>query len=304
MKAEEHLTGLIAAPHTPFDRNGEVAWEVIPQQAELLIRSGLTGAYICGSTGEGISCSVSERLRIMEAWHHASQGRLKLIVHIGALSLKDVEVLGRRADELRVFAVSVVPANYFKPATVELLVRYCREAAAFAPHCRFYYYHSSLSGISLPMPAFLEKADNVIPTLAGIKFNSMNLYEFQQCRRVLGGKYDIVYGTDEFYAGARALGARGFIGSTFNYQPELYFKIDRAFDRGDWQAVEAGMSKACRGGELLNRYGGVACGKALMTVRDIDVGDPRLPLASLTPAQKKSIVREYEKVMRDESSCL
>ena len=38
MKAEEHLTGLIAAPHTPFDRNGEVAWEVIPQQAELLIQ--------------------------------------------------------------------------------------------------------------------------------------------------------------------------------------------------------------------------------------------------------------------------
>ena len=149
MNSMEHLTGLIAAPHTPFDKNGEIAWDVIPQQAELLIRKGLTGAYISGSTGEGISCSVEERLKVMKCWHEAAQGKLKLIVHIGALSLKDVETLGRRADELGVFAVSVVPANYFKPATVDLLVRYCQKAAAFAPHSRFYYYHSSLSGINL-----------------------------------------------------------------------------------------------------------------------------------------------------------
>ena len=297
MSKTEHLTGLIAAPHTPFDKNGEIAWDVIPRQAELLIRKGLTGAYISGSTGEGISCSVEERLKVMERWHEAAQGKLKLIVHIGALSLKDVETLGRRADELGVFAVSLVPANYFKPATVELLVRYCRKAAAFAPHCRFYYYHSSLSGINLPMPEFLEKADGVIPTLAGIKFNSMNLYEYQLCRRALGGKYDIVYGTDEFYAGARALGARGFIGSTYNYQSDLYFEIDRAFDRGDWEAVEAGMNKVCRGVDLLVRYGGVACGKVLMATQGIDAGDPRLPLAALTAEQKQSILREYGEIM-------
>ena len=297
MNSMEHLTGLIAAPHTPFDKNGEIAWDVIPQQAELLIRKGLTGAYISGSTGEGISCSVEERLKVMELWHKASQGKLKLIVHTGALSLKDVETLGRRADELGVFAVSVVPANYFKPANVDLLVRYCQKAASFSPHCRFYYYHSSLSGINLSMPEFLEKADGVIPTLAGIKFNSMNLYEYQQCRRVLGGKYDIVYGTDEFYAGARALGARGFIGSTYNYQSDLYFEIERAFDRGDWEAIEAGMSKVCRGVDLLVRYGGVACGKVLMATQGIDAGDPRLPLAALTAEQKQSILREYEEIM-------
>lgn len=304
MKNNEGLTGLIAAPHTPFDENGEIAYEVISQQAEFLIGRGVTGVYISGSTGEGISCSVAERLKVMEEWHRVAGNRLKMIVHIGALALKDVEVLGRRADELGVFAVSVVPANYFKPATVELLVRYCRVAASFAPHCRFYYYHSSLSGINLPMPEFLEKADEVIPTLAGIKFNSLDLYEFQRCRHVLGGKYDIVFGTDELYAAARALGARGFIGSTYNYQPELYYRIDRAFDRGDWKAVEEGMQKVCRSVELLVRYGGVACGKALMAARGINVGDPRLPLGALSPEQKQSILLKYKALMQDEFPCL
>ena len=299
MSKTEHLTGLIAAPHTPFDKNGEIAWEIIPQQAELLIRKGLTGAYISGSTGEGISCSVEERLKVMERWHEAAQRKLKLIVHIGALSLKDVETLGRRADELGVFAVSLVPANYFKPATVELLVRYCRKAAAFAPHCRFYYYHSSLSGINLPMPEFLEKADGVIPTLAGIKFNSMNLYEYQLCRRALGGKYDIVYGTDEFYAGARALGARGFIGSTYNYSAVLYHRIWEAFREGDWETVKKNMRKVCRGVDLLVENGGLPAGKAMMLIKGIDCGNARLPLKQLTRNQRRGIADSLLQILEE-----
>ena len=59
------LSGLLAAPFTPFDRNGEVNYSVIPAQANALIDDGIVGAYICGTTGEGISCSVAERLEIM-----------------------------------------------------------------------------------------------------------------------------------------------------------------------------------------------------------------------------------------------
>ena len=55
------LTGLIAAPHTPFDANGEVNYPVIDRIAEHLIRQGVKGAYVCGTTGEGIHCSVDER---------------------------------------------------------------------------------------------------------------------------------------------------------------------------------------------------------------------------------------------------
>lgn len=294
----EKLTGLIAAPHTPFDRNGDVASDVIPQQVELLIRQGVRGAYVSGSTGEGVSCSVEERLQVMETWHRASAGRLKLIIHIGALSLRDVETLGRRANELGVFAISVVPANYFKPADVATLVEYCRIAAAFAPDCRFYYYHTTLSGIQLSMVEFLKVADGRIPNLAGIKFNSPDLYEYQNCLRVLDGKYDIVYGVDEFFAGALALGARGFIGSTYNYQAAVYQAIAAAFRAGDMGAVYDGMTKVCRGVDLLVRYGGVAAGKALMKYHGIDVGDPRLPLAKLDESVKAAIVREFAEIMR------
>ncbi len=293
----EHLRGLIAAPHTPFDRNGMVAYPVIRQQAELLLEQGVTGAYVSGTTGEGVSCSVEERLKVMDAWSEASAGRLKLIVHIGALSIRDVETLGRHANELRVHATSVVPPNYFKPASLASLVRFCALAAATAPDTAFYYYHTVMSGVTFPMDRFLEAADGVIPNLAGIKFNSPDLYMYQNCRHACGGRYDIVYGVDEFFAGALALGAECFIGSTYNYMAPTYLEVWEAFRRGDMAGVDRGMRKACLGVDILVKHGGVAAGKAMMLAHGVDCGDPRPPLDSLDDAAKQRIVEEFRRII-------
>ena len=217
----EKLSGLIAAPFTAFDSNGNVNFDMIPKQVDSLLAQGVTGAYVSGTTGEGVSCSLQERLEIMDAWHNASAGRLKLIIHTGALSISDIRILGKHAQDLEVFATSIVPPTYFKAGNINQLVSFCKEAAAAAPELPFYYYHTMLTAPNLPMVDFLKAANNVIPNLAGIKFNWHNLYEFQNCRRLFNGKYDIVFGVDEFFAGALALGAKGFIGSTYNYSAKF-----------------------------------------------------------------------------------
>lgn len=294
----EKLTGLVAAPHTPFDRKGKVAYDLIAKQSEHLIQSGVTGAYISGTTGEGVSCSVAERIGVMEHWMAASKGRLKIIVHTGALSIADVKVLAAHANRLGVHATSVVPANYFKIPDVKALVAFCREAAKAAPDCPFYYYHTMLSGITLSMTDFLALADREIPNLAGIKFNSHDLYQYQNCLNFMEQKYDIVFGVDEFYAGALALGAKGFIGSTYNYAAALYQKITRDFYAGDHPAVLAGMKKVCQSIEPLVQYGGIAAGKAMMRIHNLDLGDVRLPLTSLDEAVKTRIAQMLQTILQ------
>ena len=293
----EKLSGLIAAPHTPFDKNGEIAYDMIPRIVEHLLNSGVVGAYVSGTTGEGVSCSVEERIRVMDTWHRASAGRLKLIIHIGALSIADVRTLGRHANELGDVMVSVVPANYYKPANVPALVEFCRVAAASAPDCPFYYYHSIMSNIHLSMRDFLIQADGVIPNLAGIKFNSQDLYEYQNCLNALDGKYDIVYGVDEFFAGALALGAKALIGSTYNYAAPLYRQIWDDFEADRKDAVLAGMKKVCLLVDQLVKHGGIAGGKAFMLAHGLDLGDVRPPLTPLSDAAKREIVETYHKVM-------
>ena len=278
----EKIRGLVAAPFTPFKANGEVNYEIIPLQVESLIRQGVSGAYVSGTTGEGVSCSVAERIEVMEAWNAASHGRLKLIIHTGALSLADIRELGSHAQKLGVFATSIVPPTYFKPGSIAQLVEFCRIAASAAPDLPFYYYHTMLTAPNLPMVDFLKAADGVIPNLAGIKFNCHNLYEYQNCRRLFDGKYDIVFGVDEFFAGALALGAEGFIGSTYNYGAKLYFRIWDEFKKADRAAVRSDMDKVCAGVDLLVQHGGLAAGKALMGIQGIECGDPRPPLMPLS----------------------
>ena len=293
----EHLSGLIAAPFTAFHPDGKLNLEMIPRQVEALVADGVRGAYVCGTTGEGISCSVSERIAIMEAWSAASHGRLKLIAHTGALALDDVAQLGREAQRLGFYATSVVPPCYFKPGSVKALVEFCAAAAAAAPDLPFYYYHTMNSGVNLPMVEFLEAADGRIPNLAGIKFNHHNLYEYQNCLRACGGKFDVIYGVDEFFAGALAVGAECFIGSTYNYSAELYTAVWRAFEAGDRAAVLDGMRKICQGVDLLNRHGGLAAGKAMMLVKGIDCGNPRLPFLPLPEEERSRIAAALRAVL-------
>ena len=59
------LTGLVAAPFTPFHADGSLNPDAIDPYAELLLGSGVSGVFVCGSTGEGHSLSVEERMKFL-----------------------------------------------------------------------------------------------------------------------------------------------------------------------------------------------------------------------------------------------
>ena len=245
------LEGLIAAPHTPFNADGSINLDLIPKQVETLLKQKVIGAYICGTTGEGICCSVAERKAVMKAWADAAKGKLFIICHVGALSIADARELAAYAEELGLDATSIVPPNFFKPSSIDNLIDYINSVLVAAPNLPFYYYHTGMSGVTFDMEQFLIKADGKIPQLAGIKFNYPDLYMYQRCIRACGGKYDITWGIDEWFAGALACGAKSAIGSTYNYAAPLYYGIWEAYKNADQAAIDKGMSKVCRIVDLL-----------------------------------------------------
>ncbi|GAK88062.1 N-acetylneuraminate lyase [Vibrio ponticus] len=289
------LTGLIAAPHTPFDVNNKVNFGAIDQIAELLIAQGVTGAYVCGTTGEGIHCSVEERKAIAERWVKAADGKLDIVLHTGALSIADSIELTQHAETLDILATSAIGPCFFKPGSVDDLVEYCAQIAAAAPSKGFYYYHSGMSGVNLDLEQFLIKGEQRIPNLTGAKFNNSDLYEYQRAVRACGGKFDVPFGVDEFLPAGLAVGAVGAVGSTYNYAAPLYLKIIEAFNKGDQATVTSLMDNVIAIIRVLVEYGGVAAGKAAMQLHGIDAGNPRTPIRSLTEAQKADVVAK----MRD-----
>lgn len=287
------LTGLIAAPHTPFNADSSVNYPVIDQIAEHLVAQNVKGVYVCGTTGEGIHCSVEERKKIAERWVKASQGQLSITLHTGALSIADSLELSRHAETLDIFATSVIGPCFFKPGNVEDLVEYCRINAEAAPSKGFYYYHSGMSGLSIDMEKFLLLAGDRIPNLTGMKFNSSDMYEYQRCLRVNNGQFDIPFGVDEFLPAGLACGAIGAVGSTYNYAAPLYQRLIASFNRGDMKDVAACMDKVIAIIRVLVQYGGVAAGKVAMQLHGIDAGNPRSPLRPMTAEQKKAALEAF-----------
>lgn len=131
-----------------------------------------------------------------------------------------------------------------------------------------------------------------MPTLAGVKFTHYDLMEYQLCREAVGGRYDILFGRDEFYLASLAMGSTGAVGSTYNYIAPLFHKMREAFLRGDLESARAAQLAANKTILLLIQYGGIATGKALLRMRGLDTGPCRLPNKPLSRETEKQIYQE------------
>ena len=96
---DKKLTGLIAAPHTPFRADGSINFGVIAQQAQALVEGRVTAAFVCGTTGEGLSLTTAERQQVVEHWIKAAPPELKVIVHAGHTSIADCKALAAHAPD-------------------------------------------------------------------------------------------------------------------------------------------------------------------------------------------------------------
>lgn len=290
------LSGLIAAPHTPMDAQGTIQFSVIEKQAEWLVRSGVSGAFICGTTGEGLSLTVEERKRVAERWVQAAGSSLKVIVHVGHDCVADAVELAGHAAVNGAFATSAMAPPFFKPSSISQLMSYLKPIAAASRNLPFFYYHiPSMTGVGLSMVDFL-KAGAELPNLAGIKYTHNNMMEYQQCVALSGDRYEISFGQDENLLAALALGAKSAVGSTYNYAAPLYLRMTKAFRENNLAEAQACSRKVVAMIELLMKFGVLAAGKALMSRVGVECGSPRVPVPSLSAAQLKGLFEAIDKL--------
>lgn len=291
------LHGLIAAPFTAFHQDGSLNLDFIEKQATALIANGVMGAFVCGTTGEGVSLTSAERMQVAERWQEVAGDKLRVIVHVGHTCLAESRALAAHAQKINAAGVSCFAPFFFKPANITDLVAFCAEVAAAAPALPYYYYHiPSMTGVSLSAAGFLRAASPLIPNLAGVKFTYENLMDYADCVSLEDGRFDAVFGRDEILVAGMSMGAKGAIGSTYNFAAPIYHRIIAAFNRGDLVTAQAEQARANAMIEILIRYGGLTAGKATMRLIGLDCGPVRLPLSDLTVTQSEALRRDLEGV--------
>ena len=292
----QRLTGLVAATHTPFRDDGSLNLDAVEKQAAHLQKSGVGTVFIGGSTGESSSLALQERLALCERWAEVIRGSsLRLVVHVGANCLQDARALAQQAQKLGASAISALCPSYFKPRSVDMLVACCEEIIRDTREIPFYFYDiPALTGVSLSMPDFLAVAKDRLPTLAGLKFTNPDMMAYQLCLRADGGRWDVPWGIDEHMLGALALGAKGAVGSGFNFAAPVYNRLIAAFERGDFAAAREEQFRGVRLIQLFVSYGYMGAAKAAMKMLGVDVGPARLPNNSLTAEQTMKLHGELE----------
>jgi N-acetylneuraminate lyase len=290
------FAGLVPAVLTPFDAKGELNLAAVEPHAALLVRDGVAGVFVGGTTGEFPSLTFEERLAVTGRWAAALKGTpVRVVVHVGANCLTDAKQLAAHAQSVGAATIAAVAPSYFKPKSLDVLIQWCAELAAAAPETPFYFYDiPHLTGVSFPMADFLEQAPAHIPTLAGVKFTNLDLMMFQRLLRIGSGRFDVLYGFDEQLLAAAVLGAKGAVGTSYNFAAPLYNRLLAAVAAGDLATARAEQYRGVELIVLLVKYGFLGAAKELMRLRGVDLGGVRLPNLPLTPEQATAFRREAD----------
>lgn len=284
------ITGLVPATFTPLHPDGSLNLAVVAPMVEHLIREGVTGLYVCGSTGEGVSLAREERMAATEAFIAAARHRVPVVVQVGHNSIAEARLLAAHAQAAGAEAISATPPSYFKPPTLAALVDTMAEIAAAAPGLPFYYYHiPGMTGVTPNVAALLRDGSASIPNLVGVKFSHTAVFDMQGALAVEDGRYNLLFGSDEMLLSGLCGGAHGAVGSTYNFAAPLYNRIIGAYSACDMPTAQRLQAHAVEMVNVLVRHGGLPAIKAVMAFLDLDCGPVRLPLVALSAVQQQAL---------------
>lgn len=282
--------GIIPAFYACYDDNGEISPERVEALTKHLMKKGVKGLYVGGSSGECIYHSVADRKLVLEHVVKAAEGKLTIIAHVACNNTADSKELAAHAESLGVDAIAAIPPIYFHLPEYAI-AEYWNDISSAAPNTDFVIYNiPQLAGVALTMPLFAEMKKN--PRVVAVKNSSMPVQDIQMFKMEGGEDFVVFNGPDEQLVSGLAIGADGGIGGTYGVMPELYLKIKELVAEGkisearDIQnaadAIIYAMC-ACHG----NLY---AVMKEILRIREnLNIGGVRKPLPEIIPEDMEQI---------------
>jgi N-acetylneuraminate lyase len=295
---KNNLPRLIAAPFTPMHEDGTINLNLIESYASHLEKSKISGAFICGTTGEGLSLTIDERMAVTQKWVECAGNQLQIITHVGGNCTVESAELAAHSEKTGASAIAAFAPSFYKPDNARDLVSFLAPIAAAAPELPFYYYHiPSMNGVYIPMIDLISELTERIENFAGIKYTHMDLYDMQLCISYIGEKYEIMHGHDETLLCGLTLGLHSAVGSTYNYIAPTYFKMAEAFHNCDLQEAREYQQDSVKLVQILNRYGGgVRAGKAIMQLIGLNCGPCRLPIQPFSEEELSKMKAELDEI--------
>jgi 4-hydroxy-tetrahydrodipicolinate synthase len=277
--------GSIPALVTPF-RGEALDEEELRRHVEWQITEGSHALVPCGTTGEAVTLTREEHLRVVQVTVDQTAGRVPVIAGVGGNNtaavidmMKAVTDLGARG------ALAVVPF-YNKPNQEGIYAHF--EAIAEACPLPIVVYNvpsRTVADISVETLARVAK----LPSVVGIKDATGNLARVTAQRLECGTQFAQLSGNDDMALGFNAMGGIGCISVTANVAPRLCAEFQDACLAGGWkEALELQDRLYPLHAALFSDASPGPAKYALSRIRDFPL-ELRLPMTPPSDASRRAV---------------
>jgi 4-hydroxy-tetrahydrodipicolinate synthase len=293
MTNKKRFSGVIAPVLTPFGEDGGPDTERFVAHCEWLMAEGCTGLAPFGTTSEGNSLGLDERMELLEELVDSDIDAANLMPGTGAPSLADAIVLTKHAVELGCGGVLMLPPYYYKAPSEEGLYRFFSEVidGVDDDELKVYLYHIppvAQVGFSLPLIGRLIKA--FPDTVVGLKDSSG---DWSNTAAILEAypNFEVFPGSEIFLLDGLRKGAAGCISATCNVSAAAIRNVYDNWQGADADKLQAGIT-ALR--KAIQAFPMIPALKALVAHYRKDPGWAKMrpPFTDLPAAEADKLIKQ------------
>lgn len=279
------FTGSSVAVVTPF-RDGKIDFKKLGELIDFQIKGGTSAITICGTTGESSTMSLEEHIETVDFCVKNVNKRVKVIAGAGSNDTMAAVMLSQEAEKSGADALlSVTP--YYNKTTQRGLVKHYNYIADRVNIPILVYNVPGRTGLSCTVDTYKELAKH--PNINGVKEASGNFTLINATISCCGDDFYVWSGNDDDTVPMMAIGAKGVVSVVANIMPDFMAELTRLCLSGDFiKARELHYKYLDIMGKLFIEVNPIPV-KNAMNMMGMEVGEPRLPLCEMEPANYQKL---------------
>jgi 4-hydroxy-tetrahydrodipicolinate synthase len=287
--------GIYAAAISPFNADGSLnTGKLVSYCQHLLGPGGCDGVAPTGTTGEGTSITMTDRLALPAAFSEAGIEKDRVIFGTGSPAAGDCVALTRAAMEAGYNSVLVLPPYYYKNVSDDGLYAYYANLVekVGSDDLRIFLYHfPAMSATPLSTTLVTRLRADFGPIIAGLKDSTGDFAQSSAFVEATGGvaeDFDVYPSSEAMLWDGLAIGTAGIISGSTN---AFGAKAQAARQAPEGPAREAALAKVKSARAMAGKYPLMAAMKTIEAWRSGDDDWLRMapPLIPLTEAQKTAL---------------
>lgn len=280
------FSGIFNAIVTPFTKKGQLDEKSMAALASFQVKSKVDGLYACGTTGEGVSMTLSQRKRVAEICMDSSDGKVTVMTQVGDEAMENIKELAKHAEDIGVDAIAALTPYYYKPDT-EAVIEYYKTIGSYTDLPLFIYHIPPFTGLTLTARTIATIMEQV-PTVSGIKDSSGDFKHLLEILYYRPKGVTVFSGSDEYALAGLISGMDGCVTGYASAFPENYVKLYSLFREGKIDKAIVLQEKITMIKEQL-KTPSIQAIKEAVKLRGVNGGYVKKPLRPMSSAEIRDL---------------